>query len=181
MTPLRLRIPGRSPRPADNDRPILAVDIDGVLSLFGFKEPPDSPDFKLHLVDGTMHCFSLPAGRRVQELARDFDIVWATGWEHEVEQLSKLLGFPAWPYLTFDGAARFGSADWKLAPLQEYARGRPLAWVDDNLDSICYAWARTRSEPTLLVEVEPQLGLQPVHVEALSGWAKSLAAGPVGG
>jgi hypothetical protein len=162
-------------------RPLLAVDIDGVLSLFGFEAPRDSADFRFHLVGGAMHCFSIPAGERVRELANDFDIVWATGWEQEVEQLSRLLDLPEWPYLTFKGRARFGSADWKLSPLKKYARGRPLAWIDDNLDERCYEWARSRTEPTLLVEIESQLGLQDVHVDALVGWARSLAAdSPVG-
>jgi len=170
------KLPWRTPIAADSERPILAVDIDGVLSLFGFDATPESSDFEFHLVSGTMHCFSSAAGRRVQDLAHDFDIVWATGWEHGVEELSELLGFPEWPYLTFKGAARFGSADWKLAPLQKYARGRPLAWIDDSLDEACYEWARDRPEPTLLIEVESHVGLQQVHVEALAAWAKSLAA-----
>lgn len=169
------RLPWRTPVAPNSARPILAVDIDGVLSLFGFDTPPESSDFEFRLVAGTMHCFSSAAGRLVQDLAHDFDIVWASGWEQEVEELSELLGLPEWPYLTFKGAARFGSADWKLAPLQRYARGRSLAWVDDSLDEACYEWARNRPEPTLLVEVESHVGLQQVHVEALTAWAKSLA------
>lgn len=181
MTPFGIgRRQRRRPRPADSGKPILAVDVDGVLSLFGFEETPESPDLKFQLVDGQLYCFSLAAGRYVQELSREFQIVWATGWEHRVEQLSELLGLPEWPYLTFKGAARFGSADWKLAPLEEYAHGRPMAWIDDSLDEACYEWARMRPEPTLLVDVESHSGLQQVHVEALGGWARSLEASSPG-
>lgn len=176
MSRILSRLPWRTPVAPDSERPILAVDIDGVLSLFGFDAPPGSADFEFHLVSGTMHCFSSAAGRLVQDLAHDFDIVWATGWEHGVEELSGLLGFPKWPYLTFKGAARFGSADWKLAPLGRYARGRALAWIDDSFDEACYEWARQREEPTLLVATEPETGLLDVHAEALAGWARSLAA-----
>ena len=174
----RLRLPGRGPRakPADNGKPILAVDIDGVVSLFGFDDPPRSVDVEFQLVDGKMHCLSITAGRLLRGLAERYEVVWVTGWERGAHQMAQLLRLPEWPYLTFDGAARFGSADWKLAPLGRYAQGRALAWLDDSFDEICYEWARQREEPTLLVDTESETGLLDVHAEALSGWARSFAA-----
>ena len=80
------------------------------------------------------------------------------------------------PFLTFDGAARFGSAHWKLGPLDEYGEGRPLAWIDDSFDESCYEWAQNRAAPTLLVPTESALGLEEAHTEALIAWAKSLAS-----
>ena len=63
-----------------------------------------------------------------------------------------MLGLPdELPVLSFDGRARFGTAHWKLEALDEYAGGRPLAWIDDSLDESCYAWAAQREAPTLLV------------------------------
>jgi hypothetical protein len=173
---LRLRIPGWPRRPADNGRPILAVDIDGVVSLFGFDEPPTSSGVEFHLVDGRMQCLSITAARLLCQLADQFEVVWVTGWEGGAQGMSRLLRLPRWPYLTFAGAARFGSADWKLAPLEKYARGRALAWIDDSFDEVCYEWAQRREEPTLLIATEPEVGLLEVHAEALSGWARSLAA-----
>ena len=81
-------------------------------------------------------------------------------------------------HLSFDGAARFGSAHWKLGPLDEYGGGRALAWIDDNFDESCYDWAREREEPTLLVPTESALGLEEAQTEALIAWA---AARPAGG
>ena len=69
------------------------------------------------------------------------------------------------------------SATWELAPLEEYAQGRALAWIDDSLDESCYEWARRRQadgDPTLLVPTESQLGLEEVHLEALVAWARGL-------
>ncbi|HET7590272.1 MAG TPA: hypothetical protein VFK14_08865 [Solirubrobacterales bacterium] len=174
----RLRLPRarRAPRPADNDRPILAVDLDGVVSLFGFEEPPRAVEVEFQLVDGKMHCLSRTAAQLLRALADRYEVVWVTGWERGAHQMAQLLALPEWPYLTFDGAARFGSADWKLAPLEHYARGRALAWLDDSFDETCYEWARQRREPTLLVGTEPETGLLDVHAEALGGWARSLAA-----
>jgi hypothetical protein len=174
MTPLGLKRLGR--RSAEKDKPVLAVDIDGVVSLLGFEELPQQPAAEMVLVGGAMHCISLEAGQRLRELGESFEIVWASGWERRSNELGRQLRLPEYPYLTFKGAARFGSAHWKAEPLERYARGRPLAWVDDSLDGRCYEWARSRPVPTLLVEVEAHLGLQEVHAEALFAWARSLAA-----
>jgi hypothetical protein len=156
-------------------RPILAVDVDGVISLFGFEEAPDRATARFELVDGMVHCISLVAGERLLRLSEQFELVWATGWEDKAnDYLPGILGLPELPYLSFGGAARFGSAHWKLGPLEEYASGRAVAWIDDNFNEGCYEWAEKREEPTLLVPTEPHLGLEEAHVEALRSWAVSL-------
>lgn len=156
-------------------RPILAVDVDGVISLFGFEEPPAKSQAKFEMIDGMVHCISLVAGQRLRRLERHYELVWATGWEDKAnDYLPNILGLPHLPYLTFDGAARFGSAHWKLGPLEEYGRGRALAWIDDNFDESCYEWARSREEPTLLMPTESHLGLEEAQVDALTAWASGL-------
>lgn len=157
-----------------SEKPILAVDVDGVISLFGFEQTPDQCRFEM--VDGMMHCISLRAGERLQRLSEHYDLVWSTGWEDKANfYLPRLLGIGELPYLSFDGAARFGSAHWKLGPLTEYGGDRALAWVDDNFDESCYRWAQDRGAPTLLVPTEPALGLGEVETEALAAWARGLA------
>lgn len=157
-------------------RPILAVDVDGVISLFGFEEAPAPGTARYEMVDGVVHCISLAAGERLNRLAAAFDMVWATGWEEKAnDYLPNLLGVPELPVLSFGGAARFGSAHWKLGPLDEYSSGRPVAWIDDSLDESCYQWANERQEPTLLVPTAPEIGLEEAQTEALLAWAKSLA------
>ncbi len=122
-----------------------------------------------------VHCISLVAGDRLKRLEEQFELVWATGWEEKANfYLPDLLGIPALPVISFDGAARFGSAHWKLGPLDEFAKGRALAWIDDNFNEGCYEWAEEREEPTLLVPTEPHLGIEEAHVEALRSWALSL-------
>lgn len=154
------------------DRPILAIDVDGVISLFGFDEPPPASAARFELIDGVVHCISLQAGERLRRLGPFFDMVWATGWEEKANYyMPNVLGMPELPVLTFKGATRFGSAHWKLAPIDEYGRGRPLAWIDDSFDDSCYEWAQKRREPTLLVPTESALGLEEAHTEALMAWA----------
>ncbi len=156
-------------------RPILAVDVDGVISIFGFEQPPAADDARFELIDGVVHCISLHAGGRLVRLAERFELIWATGWEDKANYyLPAMLGLPELPHLTFDGNARFGSAHWKLGPLEEHCRGRSLAWLDDNLDESCYEWARERPEPTLLMPTESATGLQETETEALLAWAEGL-------
>ncbi|HEY8082510.1 MAG TPA: hypothetical protein VIE64_02990 [Solirubrobacterales bacterium] len=156
-------------------RPILAVDVDGVISLFGFDQPPDRATAKFEMIDGMVHCISFVAGERLRRLAEHFELVWATGWEGRAnDYLPMLLGLPQLPYVSFDGAARFGSAHWKLGPLDAWGKGRSLAWIDDNFDESCYEWAQERTEPTLLVPTESHLGLEEAHTEALIAWAGGL-------
>lgn len=156
-------------------RPLLAVDIDGVISLFGFEQRPQGPSYRFELVDGVPHCISLAAGERLLRLARSFELVWASGWEDKANfYLPAILGLPELPHVGFDGAVRDGVAHWKLGPLEEFASGRALAWIDDNLDRGCHEWADARPEATLLVPTEPQLGLEEIHVDALNAWAGSL-------
>jgi hypothetical protein len=156
-------------------RPILAVDIDGVISLFGSETPPDRAATLLQLVDGVPHNLSLAAGERLLRLSESFELVWASGWEDKANfYLPQLLGLPELPHVSFDGAVRAGAAHWKLGPLETYAEGRALAWVDDNFDRSCYEWAESRAHPTLLVVTEPQHGLEEAHVDALNAWAGSL-------
>lgn len=143
--------------------------------MFGFEEPPERSLARFQLVDGMVHCISLVAGDRLRRLEEQFELVWATGWEEKANfYLPNLLGIPELPVVSFDGAARFGSAHWKLGPLDEFARGRALAWIDDNFNEGCYEWAEERGEPTLLVPTEPHLGIEEAHVEALRSWALSL-------
>jgi hypothetical protein len=166
-------------RPA-TDRPILAVDIDGVISLFGFDQPmePGSAGSRqlpgdFHLIDGMLHCIATDTGPRLNRLADTYELVWASGWEDRAnDHLPEIIGVPKLPYLTFDGRAQFGTAHWKLEALEEHARSRPLAWIDDSLDESCYEWAEKRPEPTLLVPTESDAGMLEAHVEALEAWAR---------
>jgi hypothetical protein len=163
-----------------SDGPVLAVDIDGVISLFGFDEAmqPGGKAYgnapgEFHLIDGMLHCIALETGPRLQRLADAYELVWASGWEDRAnDHLPGILGVPELPYLTFDGRAQFGTAHWKLEALDEYAGARPLAWIDDSLDESCHEWAEERPAPTLLVPTESAVGLVDAHVEALEAWVR---------
>ena len=69
----------------DSDRPVLAVDVDGVISLFGFDGPLDQVPGNFHLIDGVAHCIADGVGRACCRLADHFEMVWATGWEERAK------------------------------------------------------------------------------------------------
>jgi hypothetical protein len=156
-------------------RPILALDVDGVVSLFGFEGPPSEAPGRFHLINGIAHCIPEGVGGRILRLAETYELIWASGWEDRAnEVLPRILGLPReLPYLTFDGKARFGSAHWKLDALGRYAGDRPLAWIDDCLDESCHAWAAARDAPTLLVPTESFVGLTDELADDLLRWAEA--------
>src|ERR1700761_3194764 len=50
------------------NRPLLLVDVDGVISLFGF-DPARPPDGNFQIVDGIAHFLSAEAARHLLELS----------------------------------------------------------------------------------------------------------------
>jgi hypothetical protein len=153
------------------DKPLLFVDIDGVISLFGF--PSDRRPAGTWLnVDGVLHLISATAAEHLLRLARTFELVWCSGWEDKAdEHLVHVLGLPArLPFLTFGRPP--STAHWKLESVIEHAGERPAAWIDDAFDDECRAWAAGRDAPTLLVATDPAVGLTAAHVETLEEWAR---------
>jgi hypothetical protein len=159
-------------------RPLLLVDIDGVISLFGFKAGAQ-PDGSFHSIDGIPHFLSSSAAEHLLALARIFELVWASGWEEKAnEYLPHLLGLPVLPHLSFDRhvrGTRRTSAHWKLDSIDAYAGSRPLAWIDDAFNEACHEWARARGAPTLLAQTLPASGLTHREAEILERWGRSLA------
>jgi hypothetical protein len=153
------------------------VDVDGVISLFGFDASSGGPPGSFVSVEGILHCIGSDAGARLARLVDRFELVWATGWEEKAnEHLPQLLGIPSnMATLTFDGRAVFGTAHWKLEAIGDYAEGRPAAWIDDSLDERCTRWASRRKAPTLLVETDPAIGITEEHVERLLRFADEVA------
>jgi HAD domain in Swiss Army Knife RNA repair proteins len=193
-------------RPAEDPaRPLLLVDIDGVISLFG-RAPagsqerlaPDGSTLEgsFHSIEGIPHFLSSTAAAHLLSLASLFELVWASGWEERAnEHLPHLLGLPEpLPFLRFprqgdlNGAGdtpvaglqtgpQTTLAHWKLQSIDSYAGQRPLAWIDDAFNAACHDWAQGRPAATLLVQTEPELGLTSPEARLLERWARELAAG----
>jgi HAD domain in Swiss Army Knife RNA repair proteins len=180
-------------------KPLLLVDIDGVVSLFGFPgaagphasaldaRPAEAPadgaiEGSFHTIDGIPHFLSSTAAGHLLALVESFELVWASGWEEKAnEHLPRLLGLPAGlPHIPFSESsgqlARPPHAHWKLEAIASYVGERPLAWVDDAFNPACHEWASARAAPTLLVSTTPEQGLTEREAQALLAWAGELQA-----
>jgi hypothetical protein len=167
-------------------KPLLMVDIDGVISLFGCFRSSALPaphcgdlDGSFHTIDGIPHFLSRAAAGHLLLLARDFDLVWCSGWEEKADEyLPRLLGLPAGlPFLRFApgvGSKRLTNAHWKLDAITAHSGGRPLAWIDDAFNPACHAWALQRPAPTLLVQTEPEQGLTAREAQRLQQWVQEI-------
>ncbi|MFZ0973546.1 MAG: hypothetical protein WAN22_15050 [Solirubrobacteraceae bacterium] len=161
------------------NRPILLIDVDGVISLFGFDHAAP-PAGRYQLVDGIAHYLSGTAGHYLRQLRTAYELAWCTGWEEKAnDYLPFALGLDGpLPHVVFDPAERPVQAHWKLGAIDRHVEpSRPLAWIDDAHDDACRSWATARPGPTLLVTTDPAIGMTELEVDELLAWARGLENG----
>lgn len=154
------------------------VDIDGVISLFGF-DTDTRPEGSFHSIEGIPHFLSATAAAHLLRLANCFELVWCSGWEERAEEyLPYLLGVPSGlEHLSFErrmARSTPTNAHWKLDAIERFAGTQALAWIDDAFNESCHAWAKARAAPTLLVQTSPELGLTSREARQLTDWAQGL-------
>jgi hypothetical protein len=151
-------------------KPLLFIDIDGVLSLFGFPPTAVPARCRWHQVDGIAHLLSEEAAGHLLALADVYEPVWCSGWEDRAnDHLPHVLGLGPYPHLSFGESP----GHWKLAAVEAHARGRALAWIDDALNDTVREWAAAREAPTLLIETDPATGLTAALAQRLRAWGES--------
>lgn len=159
------------------DRPLLLIDVDGVISLFGF-DHHSPPAGRYQLVDGITHFLSVRTGEHLRTLSDAFELAWCTGWEEKAnDYLPLALGLDGpLPHVVFDPSERPAQAHWKLGAIDRHVDpARPVAWIDDAHDARCASWAASRPAPTLLVTTDPAVGLTEVEVAQLLAWARDVS------
>lgn len=169
---------------AHRARPVLAIDVDGVLN------PDHQPGYHRHHYDGPG-----PTGQHIsgevwlhpdhgawlRELSREADLVCCTSWGPVAATwVAPRLGLPAdLPVIDVgDGGLRFGH-QLKLAPLYRAIGGRPLAVLDDEFGGQDAAEATDRSargSATLLVPIDSTTGLQRGNIDQIIHWLHQLPA-----
>jgi hypothetical protein len=160
------------------DKPVLFVDIDGVVSLFGFPSSAVPPRCSWHQVDGIIHLLSHDAADHLLALRDEFELVWCSGWEDRAnDHLPHVLGLGPYPHLVLGERRDDALGHWKLAAIDAHAGTRPLAWIDDDVNAAAHDWAHNRRAPTLIVETQPATGLTPELAERLRAWAQALERG----
>lgn len=158
-------------------RPILLVDVDGVLNPW---EAPSCPDgyagFEFFPGERVLLC---PGhGKLLTSLAGSYELVWATAWEHNANRfISPVLGLPQLPVVEFPLSGR-DLFFRKLPAIIEAVGDRACAWIDDVHLPDHREWARQRSTPTLIVDIDPAEGFTTEVAAQLARWAGELTGLP---
>jgi hypothetical protein len=150
--------------------PLLLMDVDGVLNPY-----PDCPEgyeeFEFFPEDEVPVRLAAVHGGWLRELASLFTMVWATAWGQDANRLlSPHFGLPELPVIVLP-TGRFEGVPEKLPAIDVFAGDRAMAWVDDIITEQALDWASQRAGRTLLVEVDPAVGLTREIVDRLVAWA----------
>ena len=156
-----------------DSRPILLVDVDGVLNPWLAKRCP--PGFgEYDFFPGERVLLSPGHGALLLSLAQAYELVWATAWEHRANRLiCPVLALPQLPVIEFplSGQDLYFR---KLPAVIEAVGNRPCAWIDDEHRPDHYTWAERRGVPTLIVDIDPAQGLTSDVAARLADWAAAL-------
>lgn len=154
-------------------RPLLLVDIDGVLNPYiGESALPRA--YSAHQVGGMTVALCAEHGRWLHELQSLYDLVWASTWEGDANALigQRIGAPPELPHLTFVDR---DPQDWiwKLPAVQRFVGARSVAWLDDEPGHGAAAWAEERTSPTLLLRPDSRLGWTRAEFDQLVAFATS--------
>ena len=158
-----------------NDRPLLLIDVDGVLNphVAGGVTGPDR--FAAHQIGGMRVHLSTGHGDWLRQLTALYELVWVTTWEEAANALiGPVIGAPAGlPWIEFNDRDDLDWI-WKLPAVERYAGNRPVAWLDDDPGQGADEWAADRAAPTLLVKPQRELGWVEAEYDRLVAFAEGL-------
>jgi hypothetical protein len=169
----------------DDRRPLILVDVDGVLNvLAGAKR-------RRHLayhhgwiqkrvdVGGlTFRLFVNPQfGGWLRKLAADTgaELAWGTTWEEYANLcVGPLVGLPRLPVAPVTDWESPSRRRHKAHGLVPWTQGRPFVWFDDEPDAAEVTAHLAGDQPHLVVHVDESTGLTEEHVDAARNWLATL-------
>jgi hypothetical protein len=181
-------------------RPLLFLDVDGVLNAFRAWElvhrwrglvPGNvrAPEGYRHAVaDGYDLLLRPEHASWLADLDQRAEIVWATMWmDRAPAALAPVLGYgERWPFVDFRAAQGYalgqrtgqGVGSYKFPGVVAWAGDRPLVWIDDDLEPAIYDWAARRDAggiPTFLVQPSPDEGWTASERDAVLAFLEAAA------
>jgi hypothetical protein len=161
--------------------PLLFLDVDGTLIPYDgstLAEPADVWAMRPEQANPNLGRINLALGPRL--LALPAELMWATGWLHEANDvISPLLGLPRLPVVEL-GEPEIDVADhyhinWKTETLVEVAAGRPFVWIDDEITGVDRTWvADNHPGSALLFRIDAHFGLAEADLAAVERWLRNL-------
>lgn len=158
---------------------LLLLDVDGPLNPYAAKPHRRPQGYDTHRLSPQGHrgqpyrvWLSKEHGPMLLDFAKqhNIELVWCTTWEHDANRLiGPNMGLPELPVIEFGWTA----LQWKFSAVLEYARGRQIAWLDDDFDIYKQEkqWFEDqRSEPTLLHWIDPKIGLKQEDLDKVGEW-----------
>jgi hypothetical protein len=165
-------------------RPLILIDVDGVLNPYIGSMPKGYTEYRLLSYRVRLN---MEHGVQLQKIAHETgaELVWATTWEHDADEyIGTRIGLPPLPVIeVVSGNDTVAQADyrWKFGPVLEYAAGRPLLWFDDDFE--CYPdyeeWflkerMAASDLDTYLHTVDPSVGLTQKDFDKALSWANKV-------
>jgi len=167
-------------------RPVLLLDVDGVLNVFDKHGVPLEYHHQHQMWDTekTNWC-SLAKGTtaRFQELNKLFEIHWCTAWNYNANHLGPILGFKELNVCPINIehynrgsivpnlAKKEHQGHWKLESIETYVDENfvnvPIAFIDDEINSDEWAKERNKTCPTIFIKTNGQKGITEKEMFAL--------------